>query len=169
MTDFVPKLTDVSSLKAASSLLALPLLCVVYVLQDGPQIAIDGTVLLGIPSGIDQIHQVRWLLAIFVLKALWAAFWGGHWVWPVGMDPPSFTRSAPTDCGGGAASSWCLWRIWPTDVSSVERRERLLVLLQHRLGAIPCRYGRSDRQGSRTRGRARQVVKRTAAPGFVTT
>lgn len=76
MADIIPKLTDVSGLKAASTLLALPMLCVAYVLQDGAQVGFDGHVWLSIPSDLDQTFQLRRLLFIFVLKALWVAFWG---------------------------------------------------------------------------------------------
>jgi len=76
MSDIVPKLTDISGLKAASTLLALPMLCVAYIIQDGATIGWDGKVWLEIPLDRPEEIQLNWLIAIFLIKSLWAAFWG---------------------------------------------------------------------------------------------
>ena len=53
--------------------LALPMLCVAYVMQDGAQIGWDGNIWLKIPVDKPPNIQLNWLLLIFLLKSLWAA------------------------------------------------------------------------------------------------
>jgi hypothetical protein len=54
MTDLLPKLTDMNGLKAASAMLALPMLCVAYILQNGAQIGWDDTIWIGVPETLTQ-------------------------------------------------------------------------------------------------------------------
>lgn len=76
MVDVVPKITDISNIKGISTLLALPLICVAYILQTDASIGWDGSVWFGVGSETytDTI-QLNRLIIIFVLKSLWIAFW----------------------------------------------------------------------------------------------
>lgn len=76
MIDIVPKVTDVNSLKSVSAILALPMLCVAYFLQSGPQISWDSSIWFNIPTDIPESSQLTRLLLIFFLKSLWASFFG---------------------------------------------------------------------------------------------
>lgn len=72
--DAIPKITDISSIKGISSLLALPLLCVAYILQTGANISWDGDVWFEVGSGLPADVQLNRLILIFVLKSLWISF-----------------------------------------------------------------------------------------------
>jgi hypothetical protein len=76
MADLFPKLTDVGSLKAASALLALPMLCVAYTFQTGAEISFDGTVYFDVTEDLSQNQQIARLLLIFFLKSIWISFLG---------------------------------------------------------------------------------------------
>lgn len=69
--DAIPKITDISSIKGISSLLALPLVCVAYILQTGANISWDGNIWFGVPTDLPESIQVNRLFLIFALKSLW--------------------------------------------------------------------------------------------------
>ena len=71
-----PKITDISSIKGVSALLALPMLCVAYFLQTDPSISWDGVVWLGLDSELAPKDQLVRLIIIFVLKSIWVSFFG---------------------------------------------------------------------------------------------
>jgi hypothetical protein len=72
--DAIPKITDISSLKGISSLLALPLLCVAYILQTGANISLDGNIWFGVAPDMPENIQLNRLILIFVAKSLWVSF-----------------------------------------------------------------------------------------------
>lgn len=72
--DVIPKITDISSIKGISSLLALPLLCVAYILQTGANISWDGNIWFGVAADLPEDIQLNRLILIFVLKSLWVSF-----------------------------------------------------------------------------------------------
>lgn len=72
----VPKITDVSSIKGISALLALPMLCVAYFLQTGVTISWDNSVWFGLGNGLSPEQELRRLITIFVLKSIWVSFFG---------------------------------------------------------------------------------------------
>lgn len=72
--DAIPKITDISSIKGISTLLALPLICVAYILQTGANIGWDGNIWFGVPADLPDTTQLNRLILIFVLKSLWASF-----------------------------------------------------------------------------------------------
>lgn len=71
MVDVVPKITDISNIKGISSLLALPLLCVAYILQTDATISWDGNIWFGLNPDLPTNIQLNRLILIFVLKSLW--------------------------------------------------------------------------------------------------
>ena len=73
MVDIIPKITDVSSLKAISAILALPLLCVAYIFQTGAEIGWDGSIWFGVNEDLTQQAQLNRLLLIFVFKSVWVS------------------------------------------------------------------------------------------------
>ncbi|GAA5442613.1 hypothetical protein Misp06_00787 [Microbulbifer sp. NBRC 101763] len=44
MSELVPKIADIATLKGINMLLALPMLCVAYMFQTGLEISLDGTI-----------------------------------------------------------------------------------------------------------------------------
>ncbi len=72
--DFIPKITDISSIKGISTILALPLLCVAYILQTGPNIGFDGEIWLGVSANNAGDITLGYLIFIFILKSLWVSF-----------------------------------------------------------------------------------------------
>ncbi len=72
----VPKITDVSSIKGISALLALPMLCVAYFIQTGVTIAWDDSVWFDLGNGLPPEQELRRLITIFVLKSIWVSFFG---------------------------------------------------------------------------------------------
>lgn len=71
--DAIPKITDIASIKGLSSLLALPLLCVAYILQTGANISWDGNIWFGAAADLPENIQLNRLILIFVLKSLWVS------------------------------------------------------------------------------------------------
>jgi len=69
--DVIPKITDISSMKGISTMLALPLLCVAYTLQTGASIGWDGNIWMGVGADVAENIQLNRLILIFVLKSLW--------------------------------------------------------------------------------------------------
>jgi hypothetical protein len=72
MTDLMPKLTDVKSLQDLSKILAWPMLVVAYFLATGPQITLDGAIVLDIPDDVPMSTQTWLFFGIFALKAFWS-------------------------------------------------------------------------------------------------
>ena len=72
--DIIPKITDISSIKGISSLLALPLLYVAYILQTGANIGWDGNIWFGVNTELPTTIQLNRLILFFVLKSLWVSF-----------------------------------------------------------------------------------------------
>jgi hypothetical protein len=71
-----PKITEISSMKGISALLALPMLCVAYFLQTGATIEWDGTVWFGLGENLPPETELRRLIIIFVLKSVWVSLFG---------------------------------------------------------------------------------------------
>lgn len=71
-----PKITDISSIKGISALLALPMLCIAYFLQSGASITWDGSVWLSLGVGLPTQTQLYRLILIFLLKSMWISFFG---------------------------------------------------------------------------------------------
>ncbi|WP_143219484.1 hypothetical protein [Achromobacter xylosoxidans] len=71
-----PKIADISSIKGVSALLALPMLCVAYFLQTGAAISWDDSIWFGLGEGLPPEVELRRLIVIFVLKSVWASFFG---------------------------------------------------------------------------------------------
>ena len=69
----VPKVADISNIKGISGLLALPLLCVAYILQTNASIGWDGNIWFTINTDLPADIQLRRLILIFVLKSLWVS------------------------------------------------------------------------------------------------
>jgi len=91
MSELVPKIADIATLKGISMLLALPMLCVAYTFQTGLEIAWDGSVWLALSSDDGQALQTFKLFFIFICKSLWVSFFAAmaygaisllHYVWP---------------------------------------------------------------------------------------
>lgn len=74
MSELVPKISDIATLKGISMLLALPMLCVAYTLQTGLEIAWGSTELLALKSDDGQTLQTFKLFFIFICKSLWVSF-----------------------------------------------------------------------------------------------
>lgn len=72
----VPKITDVSSIKGISALLALPMLCVAYFLQAGSAIEWNGSIWFDLGENLPANAELRRLILIFVLKSIWISFFG---------------------------------------------------------------------------------------------
>ena len=71
-----PKITDISSIKGISALLALPMLCIAYVLQSGAVISWDDVVWFDLGEELPEQNQLYRLAAIFVIKSIWVSFFG---------------------------------------------------------------------------------------------
>ena len=69
----IPKIADISTIKGISGLLALPLLCVAYILQTDATIGWDGSVWFSINSDMPANIQLNRLVIIFGLKSLWVS------------------------------------------------------------------------------------------------
>ena len=74
MIDAIPKITDISSIKGISTLIALPMLCVAYLLQTGANIGWDGNMWFGVTADLPQNIQLNRLIIIFICKSLWVSF-----------------------------------------------------------------------------------------------
>jgi magnesium-transporting ATPase (P-type) len=74
MSELVPKIADIATLKGISMLLALPMLCVAYTFQTGLEISLDGSVWLAIEPDDNENLQNFKLFFIFVCKSLWISF-----------------------------------------------------------------------------------------------
>lgn len=72
MIDITPKISDTQSLKDLSKILALPMVAVAYVFQTGAVISWNSHIWLGIPPELAPEIQLRRLILVFVLKALWS-------------------------------------------------------------------------------------------------
>ena len=70
----IPKITDISSVKGISTLLALPLICVAYILQTGASIGWEGSAWLDVSTSDSEQIQLNRLILIFILKSLWISF-----------------------------------------------------------------------------------------------
>lgn len=90
MSELVPKIADIATLKGISMLLALPMLCVAYTFQTGLEIGWDGSVWLALNPDDGQALQTFKLFFIFVCKSLWVSFFAAlaygavsflHYVW----------------------------------------------------------------------------------------
>lgn len=74
MSELVPKIADISTLKGISMLLALPMICVAYTFQTGLEIFIDNEIWLGVnPEDSDAWRNFK-VFIIFILKSLWISF-----------------------------------------------------------------------------------------------
>lgn len=71
-----PKITDISSIKGISTLLALPMLCIAYFLQTGATISWDDTVWLGLGENLPVQTELNRLILLFLLKSIWISFFG---------------------------------------------------------------------------------------------
>lgn len=71
MVDVIPKITDIASIKGISSLLALPMLCVAYILQTDATIGFDNFIWFGLNPDLASEVQLNRLILIFLLKSLW--------------------------------------------------------------------------------------------------
>lgn len=71
-----PKITDISSIKGISTLLALPMLCIAYFLQTGATISWDGTVWFGLGENLPPQTELNRLVLLFILKSVWISFFG---------------------------------------------------------------------------------------------
>lgn len=72
--DIIPKITDMKNLQDLSKVLAIPMLMVAYILQDGPQIGWEGKVWFDLGSDLPQAVQLARLVIIFVVKGVWVSF-----------------------------------------------------------------------------------------------
>jgi len=77
MSELVPKIADISTLKGISMLLALPMLCVAYTFQTGLEINVDGSIWLGLEADDGEKFKVFKIFMIFILKSLWISFFAG--------------------------------------------------------------------------------------------
>lgn len=71
-----PKITDISSIKGISTLLALPMLCIAYFLQTGSNISFGNFMVLDLDQGLSEHIQLKQLIFIFVLKSIWISSFG---------------------------------------------------------------------------------------------
>ena len=76
LEDIIPKITDISSIKGISTLLALPMLCIAYFLQTGATISWDGSVWFGLGDNLSLSTELYRLILIFLIKSIWVSFWG---------------------------------------------------------------------------------------------
>ncbi len=74
MSELIPKIADIATLKGISMLLALPMLCVAYTFQTGLEIAWDGSVWLSIEADDNDRLQNSKLFFIFICKSIWVSF-----------------------------------------------------------------------------------------------
>jgi hypothetical protein len=72
----MPKIIDIQTLKGVSALLALPMLCVAYFLQTGPQICLGESHCFGLNANLTVVQELGRLILIFVLKSIAASFVG---------------------------------------------------------------------------------------------
>ena len=72
----IPKITDISSIKGISTLLALPMLCIAYFLSTGATIDLGSSVHWSLESGDLAAVSSAKLILMFVLKSLWISLWG---------------------------------------------------------------------------------------------
>lgn len=77
MSDLVPKIADIATLKGLSMLLALPMLCVAYTFQTGLEISWDSSIWLSIDADDNQRLKIFKLFFIFVCKSIWISFFAG--------------------------------------------------------------------------------------------
>lgn len=72
--DIIPKITDMKNLQDLSKVLAIPMLMVAYILQDGPQIAWEGSVWFDLGRDLPEATQLARLVLIFIVKGVWVSF-----------------------------------------------------------------------------------------------
>lgn len=77
MSELIPKIADIATLKGISMLLALPMLCVAYTFQTGLEISFDDSIWLAIEPGDNERLQNFKLFFIFICKSLWVSFFAG--------------------------------------------------------------------------------------------
>jgi hypothetical protein len=71
-----PKITDISSIKGISALLALPMLCIAYFLQTGAMVSWDDSVWFGLGENLPPETELHRLILLFLLKSVWISFLG---------------------------------------------------------------------------------------------
>jgi len=77
--DIIPKITDMKNLQDLSKVLAIPMLMVAYILQDGAQIGWEGKVWFDLGYDLPEKVQFARLILIFIVKGVWVslfAFFG---------------------------------------------------------------------------------------------
>lgn len=77
MSELVPKIADIATLKGISMLLALPMLCVAYTFQTGLEINIDGSIWFALETDDGEKLKIFKIITIFILKSLWISFFAG--------------------------------------------------------------------------------------------